>query len=109
KETGRPTLIDVSKKFLASEDVEIFPSRGTNAVPIAFNPNTGVVYASTWNVPRLQKLAASNPQALGTVSTGVVARNPTFKPGDVVGAFVAGNPVNRGEKWGGALSVHTKA
>src|SRR5215467_14575894 len=71
KETGRPALTDIYKKFLAGEEVEIFPSRGTNAVPIAFNPNTGLVYASTWNVPRLQKLAPTNPQALGSVSTGV--------------------------------------
>src|SRR6516225_4632887 len=104
KETGRPILTDIYKKFLAGEEVEIFPSRGTNAVPIAFNPNTGLVYANTWNVPRLQKLAPTNPQALGTVSTGVVARNPTFKPGDVVGAFVAVNPVTGEKKWDAPLA-----
>src|SRR5258706_14028458 len=104
KETGRPVLTDIYKKFLAGEEVEIFPSRGTNAVPIAFNPNTGLVYANTWNVQRIQRLAPSNPQALGTVSTGVVARNPTFKPGEVVGAFVAVNPVTGGEKREGVLT-----
>jgi len=104
KETGRPVLTDIYKKFLTGEEVEIFPSRGTNAVPIAFNPNTGLVYANTWNVPRLQKLAPTNPQALGTVSTGVVARNPTFKPGDVVGAFVAVNPVTGERKWEAPLA-----
>jgi alcohol dehydrogenase (cytochrome c) len=104
KETGRPVLTDIYKKFLAGEEVEIFPSRGTNAVPIAFNPNTGLVYVNTWNVPRLQKLAPANPQALGSVSTGVVARNPTFKPGDVVGAFVAVNPVTGERKWEAPLT-----
>src|SRR6202045_1672098 len=69
KETGRPVLTDIYKRLLAGEDVEIFPSRGTNAAPIAFNPNTGLVYANTWNVPRLQKLAPPKPQVLGTVST----------------------------------------
>ena len=59
--TGRPVLTDVYKRFLAGEEVEIWPSRGTNAVPIAFNPNTGLVYASTWNVPRIQKLAPPKP------------------------------------------------
>ena len=54
--TGRPVLTDVYKRFLAGEEVEIYPSRGTNAVPIAFNPNTGLIYASTWNLPRIQKL-----------------------------------------------------
>ena len=59
--TGRPVLTDVYKRFAAGEEVEIWPSRGTNAVPIAFNPNTGLVYASTWNIPRIQKLAAPKP------------------------------------------------
>ena len=39
--TGRPVLTDVYKRFLAGEEVEIWPSRGTNAVPIAFNPQHG--------------------------------------------------------------------
>jgi alcohol dehydrogenase (cytochrome c) len=99
KETGRPILADVYGKFLAGEEVEIYPSRGTNAVPIAFNPDTGLVYANTWNVPRLQKLAASNPQTPGSVSTGVVARPVTIKPGETVGAFVALDPVTGGRKW----------
>jgi alcohol dehydrogenase (cytochrome c) len=50
---------DGYKRFLAGEEIEIWPSRGTNAVPIAFDPNTGLVYASTWNVPRIQKLASN--------------------------------------------------
>ena len=38
--TGRPVLTDLYKRFLAGEEVEIWPSRSTNAVPIAFNPAT---------------------------------------------------------------------
>src|SRR5439155_10851537 len=68
--TGRPVLTDVSKRFAAGEEVEIWPSRGTNAVPIAFNPNTGLVYASTRNLPRLQKLAPPKPTVIGGTSTG---------------------------------------
>ena len=73
--TGRPVLTDVSKRFLAGEEVEIWPSRGTNAVPIAFDPNTGLVYASTWNVPRIQKLAPPAPTVIGAGSTGSGAGN----------------------------------
>ena len=61
--TGRPVLTDIQKRFLAGEEVEIWPSRGTNAMPIAFDPNTGLIYASTWNMPRIQKLAP--PQTNG--------------------------------------------
>ena len=98
-ESGRPVLTGIYKDFLAGEEVEIWPSRGTNAVPIAFNPNTGLVYVNTWSVPRLQKLAPTNPQTPGSVSTGVNARNPTFKPGEVVGNFAAINPLTGEKKW----------
>jgi alcohol dehydrogenase (cytochrome c) len=98
-ETGRPVLTDVQKRFLAGEEVEIWPSRGTNAVPIAFNPNTGTVYASTWNIPRLQKLAPPEPQIIGEATTGVEAKQPDMKPGDVFGHFLAINPVTGEKKW----------
>ena len=97
--TGRPVLTDLQEHFLAGEEVEIWPSRGTNAVPIAFDPNTGLIYASTWNVPRIQKLAAPKPIAPGKDSTGVIAKVPENKPGDVLGFFVAINPLTGEKKW----------
>jgi len=97
--TGRPMLTDVHKRFLGGEEVEIWPSRGTNAVPIAFNPNTGLIYASSWNVPRLQKLAPPRPTVIGGPSTGVTARQPEAKPGDVFGHYVAMNPLTGEKKW----------
>jgi alcohol dehydrogenase (cytochrome c) len=98
--TGRPVLTDIQKRFLAGEEVEIWPSRGTNAVPIAFNPNTGLVYASTWNVPRIQKLAPPRPTVIGGTSTGVNSRFPGDPaPGDVLGYFTAINPLTGEKKW----------
>jgi alcohol dehydrogenase (cytochrome c) len=97
--TGRPVLTDIYKRFAAGEEVEIYPSRGTNATPIAFNPNTGLIYASSWDVPRLQKLAPPKQVEHGKDSTGVIARQPEFKPGDVVGHFVAINPLTGEKKW----------
>jgi len=97
--TGRPILTDVQQRFAAGEEVEIWPSRGTNAVPIAFNPNTGLIYASTWNIPRIQQLAAPRPTVIGGVSTGVTARAPEIHPGDVVGHFAAINPLTGEKKW----------
>ncbi|HEY3162274.1 MAG TPA: PQQ-dependent dehydrogenase, methanol/ethanol family [Vicinamibacterales bacterium] len=98
-ESGRPVLTDVYKRFFAGEEVEIWPSRGTNAVPIAFDPATALVFASTWDVPRVQKIAAPKPQVLGADSTGVTARIPDLKPGDVIGHFVALNPLTGEKKW----------
>src|SRR5258705_10273607 len=36
--TGRPVLTDVHQRFFAGEEVEIWPSRATNAVPIPVDP-----------------------------------------------------------------------
>src|SRR5262245_41693439 len=97
--TGRPVLTDVYKRFLAGEEVEIWPSRGTNAVPIAFNPNTGLVYASTWNLPRIQKLGPPPPSTLGASTTGVTARLPEVAPGTVFGHLTAIDPLTGEKKW----------
>lgn len=98
-ESGRPVLTELYEKFLSGQEVEIYPQRGTNAVPIAFNPSTGLVYATTWNVPRIQKLAPPKPQVIGTNSTGVVGRQPVLKPGEIAGHFLAINPLTGQKKW----------
>ena len=97
--TGRPALTDIQKRFLAGEEVEIWPSRGTNAVPIAFNPNTGLIYASTWEVSRIQQLAAPKPVVIGGTSTGVNNRIEEITPGTIVGHFAAINPITGEKKW----------
>ena len=97
--TGRPVLTDLYERFLRGDEVSIFPSRGTNAVPIAFNPTTGLVYATTWDIPRIQKIAEPRPVVLGSSTTGVTARFPEFKPGDIVGHFLAMNPITGQKKW----------
>jgi len=98
--TGRPVLSDVYQRFLAGEEVEIWPSRGTNAVPIAFNPNNGLIYASSWNLPRIQKLATTPlPTSPGSTTTGVVSRLPEMKSGDAYGHLEAIDPLTGKKKW----------
>src|ERR1700730_3509762 len=99
--TGRPQLTGVYKDFLAGGEVEILPSRGSNAVPIALNPNKGMVYAAPWDVPRIHQLAppSSKPQVIGESSTGVNARQPRIEPGQVVGYYVAIDPLTGQRKW----------
>jgi alcohol dehydrogenase (cytochrome c) len=97
--TGRPVLTDVYKRFSSGEEVEIYPSRGTNAVPAAFDPTTGLLYANPWNVPRLQKLAPPKPVEVGGASTGVLARQPEQKAGEAMGYFVALDPLTGKRKW----------
>jgi alcohol dehydrogenase (cytochrome c) len=99
-DTGRPVLTDVQKRFTVGEEVEIWPSRGTNAVPIAFDPSSGLIYADTWNIPRLQKIdPAAEPEELGEATTGVAARTPNMKDDDIFGHFLAMNPLTGEKKW----------
>jgi alcohol dehydrogenase (cytochrome c) len=97
--TGRPQLTGVYKDFLAGDEVEILPSRGSNAVPIAFDPTKKLIYAAPWDEPRVQQLAPSHPQVMGENSTGVNARQPRIEPGQVVGYYVAMDPLTGERKW----------
>jgi len=96
---GRPVLTELYKRFLAGEEVEIWPQRGNNAVPIAFNPNTGLVYTSSWNLPRVQRLAPAQARIIGGDATGVIGSTPVIEPGDVLGHLVAIDPLTGGKKW----------
>jgi alcohol dehydrogenase (cytochrome c) len=58
-----------------------------------------MLFANTWNIARIQKLAAPQPAIRGGTSTGVIARVPEIKPGDVVGHFAAINPLTGEKKW----------
>ena len=98
-DTGRPVLTDLYTRFLAGEEVSIWPSRGSNAVPIAFNPNTGLVYTTSWHVPRIQQLAPDREVVLGGNSTLVNNRFPTVEPGDLLGHIVAIDPLTGEETW----------
>ena len=53
--TGRPVMTDLIDRALKGETVDVFPSRGTNATLIAFNPSTSLIYANTWNLARVMK------------------------------------------------------
>lgn len=97
--SGRPVLTDLYESFLAGEEVSILPSRGSNAVPTAFNPTTGLIYTSTWNIPRIQQIAPPREQVIGADSTGINGRFPVFEPGDVLGHFLAIDPLTGEKHW----------
>ena len=97
--SGRPVLTELYDRFLAGEEVSIWPSRGSNAVPVAFNPNTGLVYTSAWHVPRILRLAPPQEQVIGASSTGVVSRVPGVEPGELLGHLLAIDPLTGDKKW----------
>ena len=53
--TGRPIETEVSKRYRAGEQIELWPSQwgAKNWAHAAFNPETGLLYANTMHVSRL--------------------------------------------------------
>ena len=97
--TGRPILTDLGDRLARGEEVTIYPQRGTNAVPVAYNPNTGLIYASTWEIPRIIKLAPQAKQVIGARSIGVTVQRYEIQPGEVVGHHIAIDPISGERKW----------
>jgi outer membrane protein assembly factor BamB len=50
-------------------------------------------------VPRIQKITAAASGTTATNPTGVTSRQPTARPGTVLGHFVAINPPTGEKKW----------
>ncbi len=79
--TGRPVYTDLLDRALKGETVDVWPSRGTNATLIAFNPRTNLVYANTWNFARVMKYVEVK-HILGGNTTGIESTglNPKGEP-----------------------------
>ena len=97
--TGRPVLTDLLERIVAGERVAIWPSRGSNAVPIAFNPDTGLVYTSTWHVPRIVQIEPPQERVIGGRAIGMSSRFPDVEPGELLGHLLAIDPLTGEKKW----------
>src|SRR5260370_14486021 len=95
--SGRPVLTDLLERAMKGETVIVFPSRGTNATLIAFNPKTGLVYVNSWNFPRLMKYVDFK-FVLGTGSTGIESTMTTPK-GEPAGYHMAIEPLTGKVAW----------
>jgi alcohol dehydrogenase (cytochrome c) len=96
-ETGRPVLTDILERAIKGETVNVFPSRGTNATLIAFNPNTGLIYLNSWNLPRLMKYVDFK-FVLGGGSTGIESTMTTPKD-EPAGYHMAIDPATGKVAW----------
>jgi alcohol dehydrogenase (cytochrome c) len=96
--TGRPVLTDIHERAVKGETVEIWPSRGTNASLMAFNPKTGLVYVNSWEIARIMKYTKVN-FVLGQGSTGVETSFKTPPAGEPWGYHMAFNPVTGKAEW----------
>src|SRR5262245_50689215 len=65
--TGRPVETELGKKVRANKQIKMWPStRGAKNWPhVAFNPDTGLLYANTMHVGMLCKHLESKPHVVG--------------------------------------------
>jgi len=78
-------------------------------VPIARDPATGLVYINGWHVPRIQQLAPDREVRIGGNSTGVNNRFPDVEPGDLLGHFIAMDPLTGEKAWEVPLTDYPSA
>jgi alcohol dehydrogenase (cytochrome c) len=95
--TGRPVLTNLLERAMKGEEVTLEPSRGTNATLAAFNPNNGLLYLNSWNLPRVMKYV--KPEfVLGGGYTGMESSMNTPK-GEPAGYHLALEPLTGKVKW----------
>jgi alcohol dehydrogenase (cytochrome c) len=95
--TGRPVRTDLMERAKNGETVTLFPSRGTNATLIAFNPKTGLVYLNSWNLPRHMKYVDAK-FVLGSDFTGMES-TMAVPPGEPAGYHLALEPLSGKVVW----------
>src|SRR5450631_636976 len=95
--TGRPVRTDLMERAKNGETVTLFPSRGTNATLIAFNPKTGLVYLNSWNLPRHMKYVDAK-FVLGSDFTGMES-TMAVPPGESAGYHMAIEPLTGKVVW----------
>jgi alcohol dehydrogenase (cytochrome c) len=96
--TGRPILTDIYERAVKGETVEIWPSRGTNASMMAFNPKTKLVYVNSWEISRIMKYSKVD-FVLGSGSTGVETSFRTPPQGEPWGYHMAFDPLTGKAVW----------
>ncbi len=95
--TGRPVMTNLIDRAMKGETVDVFPSRGTNATLIAFNPRTSLIYANTWNLARVMKYIDVK-HIPGGNTTGIESTAMTPK-GEPVGHHRAIEPLTGKVVW----------
>ena len=99
--TGRPVESEVSKRLRAGEQIQLYPSirGGKNWMHAAFNPNTGLLYASTNEGYSNYKLIPIGPFKPGFRYQGVEATYSPVTPDTVGGYIQAIDPMTAKPKW----------
>jgi alcohol dehydrogenase (cytochrome c) len=71
-----------------------------NATPVAYNPKTGLIYTSSWDLPRIVRFEAPKEFVLGNRWTHTApTKRHVPKEGDIVGHHIAMDPISGRKKW----------
>jgi alcohol dehydrogenase (cytochrome c) len=107
-ETGRPVESDVSKRLLAGEQVELWPSTrgGKNWPHAAFNPETGLLYANTQHAASLYRFVPIAPFVPGTRYQFIENQTAPHAAGEPVGHVDAIDPLTAKPRWRAPLLDH---
>jgi alcohol dehydrogenase (cytochrome c) len=107
-ETGRPVESDVSKRLLAGEQVELWPSTrgGKNWPHAAFNPETGLLYANTQHAASLYRFVPIAPFVPGTRYQFIENQTAPHAAGEPIGHVDAIDPVTAKPRWRAPLLDH---
>ena len=98
--TGRPVLTDLYKRFLAGEEVEIFPSaRHECRAGRIQSEHRARVHELVEHAAHPEACAAEAPGDRRELHRRRRPASAVFKPGDVLGHFVAINPLTGEKKW----------
>jgi len=100
-ETGRPVVTDLSKRLLAGEQVEMWPSTrgGKNWSPAAYNPETGLLYANTLHLASIYRFVPLEPMIPGMRYQFVENKIAPHAEGEAVGHVDAINPLTGEPVW----------
>jgi alcohol dehydrogenase (cytochrome c) len=104
--SGRPVLTDLSSHLIAGEELEIWPGvrGGKNWAPMAFNPETGLVYLSSLHRARVVKFVSPGEYKPGQRFVGAETKIPQVPAEEPWGYYMAVDPLTGETKWKFALS-----
>src|SRR5882672_6691034 len=100
--TGRPVETEVAKRLRSGEKVELKPrwTGGKNWFPMAFNPNTGLLYFPMKEEAAIYQINKERPAYKpGERYQGVENTTAPRTPGAAWGYYAALNPLTAKPKW----------
>jgi alcohol dehydrogenase (cytochrome c) len=107
--TGRPVESDVSKALRAGKTVELFPGilGAKNWPHTSFNPNTGLIYATTNTGHSTYRFLPLQEYKPGLRYMGIENIHSPITPDTIAGHLEAIDPLTGQAKWRTPLKGHT--